>query len=343
MQVKSARIFTKSGDFRAVQEGKGRGGRMVPTEKSATFPAETKYPSWQIELKNIVDTFKNRKILVSGSSSLDIKRGKGDLSRRLASYDLKGLSFREYLHLKEGRQFPILGFEEILRGHLKSAQKISSQFPVLKSFQHYLQRGYYPFFVEGESSYLQKVTDVIEKVLYEDVATLGRIKPTNVEILKKIVWLVASSSPFTINIERMSRDLKISKEFVYQYLGYLEEASLIIGLKPMAHGFKLIRKPTKLFFENPNLLYATSGGLPTEADKGTARETFFVNQVRSLQKITVSEDGDFLVGGKYTFEVGGKNKGFDQLTTAKDGYVAADRIEIGAGRKIPLYLFGFLY
>jgi len=43
--------------------------------------------------------------------------------------------------------------------------------------------------------------------------------------------------------------------------------------------------------------------------------------------------GDFLVEGKYTFEIGGKNKSFNQI---KD-------LEIGFANKIPLWLFGFLY
>ena len=46
--------------------------------------------------------------------------------------------------------------------------------------------------------------------------------------------------------------------------------------------------------------------------------------------------------GKYTFEVGGRGKKQQQIKDVQDGYVAADDIEIGHGRKIPLWLFGFL-
>jgi hypothetical protein len=53
--------------------------------------------------------------------------------------------------------------------------------------------------------------------------------------------------------------------------------------------------------------------------------------------------GDFLVDETFTFEIGGKNKTNEQIKHMPDSYVAADEIEIGFQRKIPLWLFGFLY
>ena len=46
---------------------------------------------------------------------------------------------------------------------------------------------------------------------------------------------------------------------------------------------------------------------------------------------------------KYTFEVGGKNKGFEQIKDIPNSYVASDDLEIGIGNKIALWIFGFLY
>jgi hypothetical protein len=53
--------------------------------------------------------------------------------------------------------------------------------------------------------------------------------------------------------------------------------------------------------------------------------------------------GDFLVDEKYTIEIGGKNKNFNQIKDIQNSFVVADDIEIGLGVKIPLWLFGFLY
>ena len=74
------------------------------------------------------------------------------------------------------------------------------------------------------------------------------------------------------------------------------------------------------------------------------RETYFINQLRaSGYDITAPKVGDFLVKGKFLFEVGGKGKGFDQIKDLPDSYVASDGLEIGLGNRIPFWLFGFLY
>jgi hypothetical protein len=302
-----------------------------------------KYPGWQTELKNIVDTFKRKKLLVSGSSSLNLKKGKADLSRRFVYYEMKGLSFREYLVLKEGRDFPALTLEDILRGHVKQAQEISEQLTVLKSFRDYMECGYYPFFVESEAAYPQKVLNIIEKTLYEDVAVIGNVKPAHIAAIKKILRLIAQTPAFAPNIDKLSRELAISKEYVYHYLEYLEQAGIIVALYADGKGYRLLRKPAKLFLENTNLLAAINGSSRLESGQGAMRETFFMNQVASVQRLTSADKGDFTVNDKLVFEVGGKNKTTEQIQGLKNAYLALDKVEIGAGNKIPLYLFGFLY
>jgi hypothetical protein len=274
---------------------------------------------------------------------LALQQGKVDLSRRLVYYSLKGLSFREYLVLKEKIKAPTMFLEDIFAGHVALAQKVSSGIPVLKYFKQYLSTGYYPFFVEGEASYYAKLLNIVEKALYEDVAAMGNLKRSNILILKKMLWLIASAGSFTVNIEKMSRELKLSKEYVYAYLEYLEGAGLISCLRPGGKGYVLARKPQKAYIQDPNLLGVLHNQLMSEHDQGALRETFFINQLKDLFKVTASEKGDFLISDKYTVEIGGKDKGFDQIRDVGDAYVVADRMEIGAGKKIPLYLFGMLY
>jgi hypothetical protein len=52
---------------------------------------------------------------------------------------------------------------------------------------------------------------------------------------------------------------------------------------------------------------------------------------------------DFLVDGKMTIEVGGKNKGQEQIVGKEKAYLALDELPIGSGARVPLWLFGFLY
>ena len=60
-------------------------------------------------------------------------------------------------------------------------------------------------------------------------------------------------------------------------------------------------------------------------------------------QLSYPQKGDFLVDEKYTFEIGGKNKSFEQIKNINNSYVVADDIEIGFANKLPLWLFGFLY
>ena len=73
-----------------------------------------KYPSWSKEIKEIIDLYPEMKVTFSGSSLLQILNADADLSRRVRSYDLAGLSFREYLRFYHGIAFPVFKLEDIL-------------------------------------------------------------------------------------------------------------------------------------------------------------------------------------------------------------------------------------
>ena len=102
-----------------------------------------------------------------------------------------------------------------------------------------------------------------------------------------------------------------------------------------------MNKPEKIFLHNTSLIAALAEGRP---DTGNVRETFFLSQVEnSGAVVTYPKDGDFMVNGKYLFEVGGKNKSNEQIRGYENAFVVADDLEYGWGNKIPLWLFGFLY
>jgi uncharacterized protein len=301
-----------------------------------------KYPEWSTEIKSILDVYKGRQIVFSASSSIDLNKSKADLSRRVVYHRLLGLSFREYLLLNVTQEFPILTFQEILDNHVKIASKFKS-ISILKHFKEYLRYGYYPFFLEGIEDYLSKLNNVIEKVLFEDIAVIYNLKQTSLPVLKKLLWLVATSKGLVPNIDRISKDLRISREMVYNCLEYLKSSGLINDVYPTGKGMKLVRKPGKIYLNNTNLDHAIHGSLKLDAEVGGIRETFFVNQVGSKHKVDLHEKGDFLIDDQIIIEVGGKGKTTKQIRDIDHSYLAVDNIEIGFGKKIPLYLFGFLY
>ena len=71
--------------------------------------------------------------------------------------------------------------------------------------------------------------------------------------------------------------------------------------------------------------------------------TFFQNQLSVSHEVNAPHKGDFLVDGRYLFEVGGKNKTFEQIKDVPDSFLAVDETEVGYGNRVPLWLFGLLY
>ena len=57
----------------------------------------------------------------------------------------------------------------------------------------------------------------------------------------------------------------------------------------------------------------------------------------------MSNSVDFLVDGKYLFEVGGSDKTFEQIKDEPNSFLAVDNVEVGIGNRIPLWMFGLTY
>lgn len=295
--------------------------------------------NWPRLIKNIYDSFKSLKIAYTGSSILQIKSGSGDLSRRQIEYALDGLSFREYLMLEGVGEFPAVRIEEILSNHVELAEGISRKVRVLPHFERYLRLGYYPFYREDENHYSRKLIQVVNQVLERDLPMVEDISMETVRKSRKMLSILADSTPQTPNITRLSRDLGIDRKQGVKLLHLLRRAGLLGLLAEDADALKYLGSPSKIYCENPNLMYALSAC----PDKGTLRESFFNNQVGEVCELTYPKCGDFLIEGKYLIEVGGANKGFDQIKDIPNSFLAVDGTEIGRGSRIPLWLFGFLY
>jgi len=302
-----------------------------------------KYPNWSAELKNIIDVYSEKQIIISGSSSLNLQKGKGDLSRRIVYYELFGLSFREFLVFETGMEFDLVTLDDVFLNHIKHATIIHSKITILQQFRNYLLYGYYPFFLEGKEEYFSRINNVIEKIISEDIATIFNIQQSNISKVKKLLWLIGASQPFTPNIDNISNALGLSRESVYNYIEYLEKSGLTIAIRKAGKGARTIRKPAKIYLENSGLIKAVSEITGIESLIGSMRETFFANQLRQTSSLTIPRKGDFIINDRYLVEVGGKNKTFAQIRNEENAFLALDGIEVGFGDKIPLYLFGFLY
>jgi hypothetical protein len=302
--------------------------------------------NWAEQVKALYDAFPDRKIIILGSSKLNIINQKGDLSRRAYIYQLKGLSFREFIELKYGKKLPIYNLENILHNHPKIAAEISRQIPDIKRyFFEYKQYGFYPFFNQySPAEYQTILLQIIDKIIYEDVPSIKAIKSRSSLVFKKLLAYLAMSKVPTVNVSSMCNELDIPKETLYEYLDIMDRADLIrIARRKKASVRSL--KDARLLLLNPNLYYAISKELwMHETEIGNLREAFFLSQL--TKNVYSSLKTDYIIElnqHEYEMEIGGRNKSRTQLKDVPESFLLKDDIDIGYENVIPLYLFGFLY
>jgi len=307
-----------------------------------------KYPDWSLDIKAIYDSFPKLNVVFSGSSLLQISKQKADLSRRAIIFNLHGLSFREYVNFTQAKEFAVFSLEDILAHHRQIAETLCGEITVRKLFRDYQQIGYYPFFLESKGTYLYRLREVINHILEVDLPLVHRIEVRQLSKLKKLLYLLATSVPFTPNISKLAEATEISRPRLYEYLESLQDAKLLNLVRSQGRGYEVLTKPDKIYLENSNLMYAISENV----NIGALRELFFVNQLRNASAlhpglvdntIELSAKGNFIFKSQYTFEIGGKGKGFRQISGVDNSFIVADDIETGFQNKIPLWLFGFLY
>lgn len=299
-----------------------------------------KYEGWSREIKNIYDGFPDLKIVFTGSSLLNILNAEADLSRRCVSYDMQGLSFREYLAFKDNVELPVLLLPDLLQHPLEASLDIVSQCKPLKHFNSYLQGGYYPFFMEPNIDYLTQVQKVVNMILEIELPMLSNVDIGNVRKLRSLLSVLSSTVPYTVDISKMAKTAELNRNTIISYLAHLGRAKLLNLLYSDSVNIKRMQKPDKIYMENTNLLHALSLA-PVES--GTERETFFVNQLAYRHQVEYSGQADFFIDGQYTIEVGGPSKDGKQISGIGSSFIASDNIEYALGNKLPLWLFGFLY
>jgi len=299
-----------------------------------------KYRNWSLEIKNIYDFFPGLKIIFTGSSIIDISRQEGDLSRRALMYELPGLSYREYLSMLGIIHLPAISLDDLLFHGAEIKKKIVGEFRPLEHFGNYLNFGYYPFGLPEMSTVHQRINQLIRTIVEVDMAELKDFDIRNAKKLLQLVYVIAQQVPFKPNITSLAAKTGIHRNSLNNYLYYLEQAKIISLLFPSGNSTAILQKPEKIFLNNTTLLNALA---EQKSEIGTVRETFFLSQLQPFHKVNMPKQGDFIVNGKYTFEVGGKRKSNRQIHGVPNSWVVKDDLEYPVMNSIPLWMFGLLY
>lgn len=299
-----------------------------------------KYPTWSKEIKEIIDLWPDMKITFTGSSLLQILNADADLSRRVLSYEMSGLSFREYLRFYKHIELPVYSLDEVLTNADDICDEVCKVCHPQPLFEEYLRVGYYPFYDDDEQEYYSRIENVVSFIIDQEMTQFCGVDPAYTRKLKAMMLFLVNNVPYDVNIAKLSSYLELNKTTVLSYLSSMQRAELLHLLYADNKSVTKMQKPDKIYVQNPNMLCALSSNL----NVGTLRECFVVNQLSVSHAIEYGKtQGDFLIDGQITVEVGGQDKSFNQIADIPNSYILADSMEFPIGKKLPLWIVGLLY
>ena len=304
-----------------------------------------KYEGWSREIKEIYDLHKGLKVVMSGSSLIQLNDGQADLSRRQDVYDMSGLSFREYLWFRTGKKVNPITLDQLLANAGVFCSKVRSVYRPLEFFNDYLRMGYYPFSFEKKKTYKTLIENVCSYIVEAELTKYRGVNPENTRKIKALLQVVAGMLPYQVDISKLSKSVSIDRVTLIRYLKYLDEARLTRNLFSEMDTITDLQKPDKLLLDNTNLIYAYSTTAP---EIGTVRESFFCHQLAAaghLVEYGGMKTGDFRIDKERVIEVGGAGKDFSQISDEDiaTAALALDNVDIASRKKVPLWAFGFLY
>ncbi len=294
-----------------------------------------KHPHFQKTLKAIYDKVLGMQILFAGSPAMHT----GGLGARLTLHRVQGLSFRELMSIGREKPLPVIGFRDLLENHQRIAQELSTQFDIAKGIRTYLRRGYYPGHTDPRQTYIRTMLDSLNDTLDHDLVTTGLIEQKYTYKMRRVLEVLSRTDPDSVNLSRIAEAADISRVKLYDYLRYMEEGGMLRLVGTADKDTKQKTKPARIYIDNTNLQIFYNAA----SDVKHIRETFFVNQLSALAKITATKDGLFFVNGKWRFQLNhtpGDVEIFDELRNA---YRVVDTLVSDHPKRIPLWLFGFLY
>lgn len=296
-----------------------------------------KQPDWSSELRKCYDLYPGLKIVFTGSSVMRLKEENSELNGIVKSYNLRGLSFREFLNLQTGNNFQHYTLDEILANHERIIKLILPKVSPLRYFQDYIHHGFYPFYKENRN-YSENLLKTMSMMTEVDILLIKQIELKYLTKIKKLFYLVAVNGQKTPNISQLALEIETSRATVMNYIKYLADARLINMIYPVGQDFP--KKPSMLMMHNSNLLYAID---PIKVDKQLAMETFFVNSLWKDHKVNNGgREGLYIVDDTLKFKICNAETS-SKMRISPDTIYARYNTEVGKGNQIPLWLLGFLY
>lgn len=219
---------------------------LNPKQKTFVFIDEIQYLEKPANfLKLSVDHFPHIKIIASGSSTFEIKKKtERALVGRALTFEIFGLSFKEFLDFKEYQAALAPVITDIKRDELKNL------------FTEFALYGGYPQIAlmrekEKKEKYLWQIIDTYLKKDIRDLAYVQEIDKFN-----KLLEVLASQTGQLLNVNELSRTCALSAQTVKHYLFVLENTYIIKLVRPFSQNVRSeLFKTPKIYFYDSGLAH----------------------------------------------------------------------------------------
>ena len=294
-----------------------------------------KYPDWSEALRACYDLLPELQIIFTGSSVMRLKEENPLLDGLVASYNLRGFSFREYLNIKTGMSFRAYTLDELMANHATIARAISGRVNPLDYFDGYLHHGYYPFFLE-KRNFSENLIKTMNMIMDVDILLLKQLELSYRPKMRRLFYLIIKRAPGAVNVSKLSQETQISRATVMNYIKCFKDARLINMLYREGEAYP--QKPAMLYLHNTNLIYSNRS---MEVNRQAVCETFFYHALHCNHRLNLGANSvRFIVDGEHPFRIISQNS---KSRMGREVNYVMDGLTVGHDNVMPLWLFGFLY
>lgn len=247
-------------------------------------------------LKLLYDIFENIKLIVTGSSSLELmgKTAKF-LVGRVFYFHLWQFSFSEFVKSRSPQLFHAYQEKNTLVKNFVEQEKNFSlprseifQEDFRKLFEEYSLWGGYPEVIKARDS---ETKTIILKNIYDTYVTrdvIELLKITDYSVLKKLVTLLASQIGSLVNYQSLARDTQSYFHEIKKHLSILEQTYIVSFISPYSTNRATeIKKNPKIYFIDIGLRNYTLNSfqdLSARPDSGSIVENIIFSQLKFNQK-----------------------------------------------------------
>ncbi len=295
-----------------------------------------KLPDWREQLCRCYHLYPRLRIVFTTTSVPEADEEDSELARLSRCYVLHGFSFREYINLKTGSDFPAYTLDDLLNNRTQILRTILPKVRPGDYFHDYLHHGYYPFFLENRN-FTEALLKAMNMMIEVDILFNKQMELKYLSRIKKLLYLLAISEDGVPNVSRLAEEIGTSRATVMNYLKYLEEARLI-NMVYRDTGDRAAKKPAAIMLHDTSLMYAVYS---PSMNRQLIMETFFVNTVWRHHKVQKKpREGFFRINESTDICVCERGR---RVKSAPNLILARYDTELTHENELPLWLFGFLY